>query len=182
MPVNVLTKNWMPQNDILAHPNVKLFISHGGLLGSQESIYYGVPMLGIPFVVDQHMNTDKAALQRYALKLQFNNVTVASLRCALSELLQNPVYTIKAKEISSIFRDRPESAVDRAIYWVEYVLRFRGARHLHSVGRDLPWYSYLMLDIVGVIAIGVLVSMVGIWLTMKSFFKATSKTKRIKDE
>ncbi len=36
-----------------AHKNTKLFITHAGLLSTQESIYHGVPMLGIPIFADQ---------------------------------------------------------------------------------------------------------------------------------
>lgn len=42
IPSNVMIRDWMPQNDILAHPNVILFISHGGMLGAMESLYHGV--------------------------------------------------------------------------------------------------------------------------------------------
>ncbi len=41
MPKNVYTGSWLPQSDILGHPNVKAFISHGGLLGSTEAVYHG---------------------------------------------------------------------------------------------------------------------------------------------
>jgi glucuronosyltransferase len=47
-PKNVLIKNWLPQDDILAHKNCILFITHGGLGGVAEAKYHGVPIVGIP--------------------------------------------------------------------------------------------------------------------------------------
>ncbi|KAK9870918.1 hypothetical protein WA026_009880 [Henosepilachna vigintioctopunctata] len=55
-PDNVMIQKWMPQFDILSHPNVKAFISHGGLLGTTEAIHCGVPMMIMPQFGDQHTN------------------------------------------------------------------------------------------------------------------------------
>jgi UDP:flavonoid glycosyltransferase YjiC (YdhE family) len=45
-----LLSTWAPQKQILAHPNVKLFISHCGMGGAQEGLLAHVPLLCIPQV------------------------------------------------------------------------------------------------------------------------------------
>ena len=53
VPANVMIKSFLPQADILAHPNVVLFITHCGMHGVMESIYHSVPMVGMPVFIDQ---------------------------------------------------------------------------------------------------------------------------------
>ncbi|KRT83482.1 glucuronosyltransferase [Oryctes borbonicus] len=43
LPKNLKIAKWFPQQSILAHSNVKLFITHGGLLSTMEAIYFSVP-------------------------------------------------------------------------------------------------------------------------------------------
>nr|XP_019560415.2 UDP-glucuronosyltransferase 2B1-like [Aedes albopictus] len=164
LPSNVLIKTWMPQNDILAHPNVKVFITHGGLLGTQEGVHRAVPMLGIPIYADQHLNMNKAVLGGYAVRLHFPNVTETSFRWALDELLQKPQYQENMNRVSAVFRDRPVPALDEALYWVEYVIRHKGAPQLRSAGLDLPWVSFAMLDVMALV-LGVL--LLTVWLVRK---------------
>lgn len=44
-PDNVLLSKWLPQQDILGHKNVKLFISHGGQSSCQESLCHQKPLV-----------------------------------------------------------------------------------------------------------------------------------------
>ena len=53
VPNNVLLKSFLPQQDILAHKNLRLFITHCGMHGVMEAIFHAVPMVGMPVFVDQ---------------------------------------------------------------------------------------------------------------------------------
>lgn len=87
---NVFTKKWWPQDDILAHRNVKVFITHGGLLGSTEAIYHGVPVIGIPIFGDQELNMARAQRAGYGLTVNYKNLTQEALTWALNEVLNDP--------------------------------------------------------------------------------------------
>lgn len=67
-----------------------MFISHGGKLSLQESVYHGVPVVGIPVFGDQLLNSARAQRQGYAIKLNFDNVTEKSVLWAVNEVLKNP--------------------------------------------------------------------------------------------
>lgn len=89
MPANVLIGSWLPQSDILAHPNMWAFITHGGLLGTTESIYHGVPVIGMPFFGDQRRNVASAVASGWGLQLDYSNVTDDSLAWIFNEILFN---------------------------------------------------------------------------------------------
>lgn len=51
-PANVHFLSWLPQREILAHPNLKVFFSHGGMMGALEALTTKVPILGKLIGVD----------------------------------------------------------------------------------------------------------------------------------
>ncbi|XP_069675718.1 UDP-glucosyltransferase 2-like [Periplaneta americana] len=148
LPDNVKTAAWLPQLEVLKHPNVRVFITHGGLLGTQEAIYAGVPMVGIPVILDQPLNIMNCVSKGVAVQLDYDSITTENVLKALNKVLHDPSYRTNAKRLSQLFRDRPQSALDTAIYWTEYVIRHRGAPHLRSAALDLTWYQYLLLDVI----------------------------------
>ncbi|CAH1102051.1 unnamed protein product [Psylliodes chrysocephalus] len=147
-PDNVKLGKWFPQSDILAHPNVKLFITHGGLLSTLETIYHGVPVLTLPVFADQKLNAARMETLGYGVKLTFSALTEEDLTEALNKLLNDPKYRENAKLRSKLFHDRPIKPMDEMVYWVEYIVRHKGAPHLQVAGKHLPWYQYLLLDVV----------------------------------
>lgn len=182
LPKNVMVKKWMPQNDILAHAKVKVFITHGGLFGTQEGVYYGVPLLGFPVYCDQHVNMNKAVKSGYGLMLHLQSVTEDSLTNALLQLIENPQYKQNMKRVSQIFRDRPTSARNTAIYWIEYVIRHKGAKHLRSAGMNLKWYEFYLLDVIAFVA-GILTFVILFFvLAIRFFLRAKPRAIKRKNE
>lgn len=57
-------------------------------------------------------------------------------------------YKEKAYKLRDIFLDRPMRPVDTGVYWIEYVLRHKGASHLRSPALDLSLPQYLLLDVI----------------------------------
>ncbi|PIM99506.1 UDP-glucuronosyl and UDP-glucosyl transferase [Handroanthus impetiginosus] len=45
----IVVETWVPQAKILTHPNTAAFVSHCGWSSVNESIYYGVPIIAMPF-------------------------------------------------------------------------------------------------------------------------------------
>ncbi|XP_023297834.2 UDP-glycosyltransferase UGT5-like [Lucilia cuprina] len=167
LPSNVMIKAWLPQADILAHPNVKVFITHGGLFGTQEGVHYAVPMLGMPIYSDQHLNMRKAVQSGYAISLHFPDITKPILKDSLEKLLHDPYYRNNINRISKIFHDRPLDARETAMYWIEYVIRHNGATHLRSAGLDLKWYQFYLLDVIAFV-IGCIVLILTLsWLALR---------------
>lgn len=64
-------------------------------------------------------------------------------------------------------RDQPLSPIDTAIYWIEYVVRHRGAHHFRSAALDLTWYQYYMLDVI----VSLFVSIVAFSYILKTLFQ-----------
>ncbi|XP_018334028.1 UDP-glucuronosyltransferase 2B31-like isoform X2 [Agrilus planipennis] len=146
-PSNVMIRKWLPQQDVLAHPNVKAFISHGGLLGSTEAAFSGVPIIGIPIFGDQKMNVAKLVTKGTTIHVPYNSLSEESLTNALNKILNNSKYNDAAKRLSSILNDQQTKPMDRAIYWIEYVHRHRGAPFLKPASLELMWYQYFAVDV-----------------------------------
>ncbi|XP_065208653.1 UDP-glucosyltransferase 2-like [Planococcus citri] len=145
---NILVRFWLPQKDILAHPKVILFITHSGIFSTFEAIYFGVPMLTFPILYDQFTNAALIKSLGTGLPLELRNLNEQSLTSSINEVIQNNKYRENVSKLSNIFKDRPLSPQDTLIYWVNYVLRHKGASHLKPAGAKLPFYQYLLLDVI----------------------------------
>ncbi|XP_058054052.1 UDP-glycosyltransferase UGT5-like [Anopheles bellator] len=176
-PSNVLIRSWMPQNDILAHPKVKLFITHGGLLGSTEALHHGKPMVGVPIYGDQELNLARAERAGYGVKLDYETLSVDTILAAVRKVLSEPSYSTAAKTISQRYRDQPLGPAKAAVFWTEYVIRHRGAPQLQSAATKLSFVEYNLLDVYAVMVLITASTVIGFGLTIKAIFKRLTRPK-----
>lgn len=74
---------------LLVHPNIKLFISHGGISGVYETVDAGVPVLGFPLFYDQHRNIANLVNNGMAISMELLSVTKETFLNSVLELLNN---------------------------------------------------------------------------------------------
>ncbi|XP_041030905.1 UDP-glucuronosyltransferase 2A2-like isoform X1 [Carcharodon carcharias] len=175
---NTLLTKWIPQNDLLGHPKTRAFISHGGTNGVYEAIYHGVPMVGIPLFFDQFDNLLRLEIRGAAKVMDFTAMQSTDLLQALSEVINNTSYRDNMQKLSALHRDQPESPMERAIFWIEYVARHKGAAHLRSEFYRLPWYAYYCVDVMVFLLSLFLFVTVLLALLLKELCKITHKKKQ----
>uniref|UniRef100_A0A8D1NMZ1 UDP-glucuronosyltransferase n=1 Tax=Sus scrofa TaxID=9823 RepID=A0A8D1NMZ1_PIG len=146
---NTRLYDWIPQNDLLGHPKTKAFITHGGTNGIYEAIYHGVPMVGIPLFADQPDNIAHMMAKGAAVRLDLDTMSRTDLVNALKQVINNPFYKENVMWLSTIQHDQPVKPLDRAVFWIEFVMRHKGAKHLRPAAHSLTWYQYHSLDVTG---------------------------------
>ncbi|KAM9347142.1 UDP-glucuronosyltransferase-like [Symphorus nematophorus] len=174
-PKNVKLMKWLPQNDLLAHPNAKVFITHGGTHGVYEGICNAVPMLMFPLFGDQGDNVHRMVSRGVAEKLTIHDVTSEKVLAALKKIIHDKSYKEKIEELSAIHLDRPVQPLDLAVFWTEFVMRHKGAKHLRVAAHDLNWIQYHSLDVIGFLIVIVLTVL---WVTLKCCLFCTRKCLR----
>ncbi|CAG7815010.1 unnamed protein product, partial [Allacma fusca] len=115
LPRNAMAKNWFPQQDLLAHPKCKGFVTQGGVMSLQQAVFHGVPVLVIPGFGDQPLNARTVANKGFGIYLEFADVTVKTFSESIRQIIENDKYSSSIQQASRRFKDRPMSAVDTAV-------------------------------------------------------------------
>ncbi|XP_074525790.1 UDP-glucuronosyltransferase 2A2-like isoform X2 [Halichoeres trimaculatus] len=179
---NTLLLDWLPQNDLLGHPKTKVFVAHGGTNGVQEAIYHGVPLVGLPLMFDQQENFSKMKARGVAKVLDVATVNKDNFLEAVKEVLYDPSYREKMKTMSNLQRDQPMKPLDRAMFWIEFVMRHKGAPHLRTESYKLSFIQYHSIDVMAFLtAVIVLVLFVFI-LTLKFLWRRVFSRSKAKKE
>ncbi|XP_065606836.1 UDP-glucuronosyltransferase 1A1-like isoform X5 [Cyrtonyx montezumae] len=148
LPKNVKLVKWLPQNDLLAHPKTRAFITHGGSHGVYEGICNAVPMVIMPLFGDQMDNAKRVESRGAGLTLNILEMTSKDISDALKAVINDKKYKENIQRLSDLHLDRPIHPLDLAVHWVEFVMRHKGAPHLRPAAHDLNWIQYHSLDVI----------------------------------
>ncbi|XP_075974351.1 UDP-glycosyltransferase UGT5-like [Anticarsia gemmatalis] len=173
LPDNIMIKRWLPQFDILNHPNCVAFITHGGLLSLTEAVALGVPALIIPVLGDQPGNAAYAKRAGIAEVLPFSEINEYNLYAAMVKVL-SPEMSARARSFSELWWDRPLSPMDTAIYYIEKTAKY-GRLNMTSHARLLNKPQLLLFYNMEFIVLFVCFLSISL-----AIYRCCCKTKRVK--
>ncbi|XP_050537237.1 UDP-glycosyltransferase UGT4-like [Daktulosphaira vitifoliae] len=174
---NVMISDWFPQTDILGHPNVKLFITHGGLHSFEEASFNAKPLIGIPFFGDQLMNIRIVEEKGFGKMIDIFSVNEETLLSSINEVIENPKYKENSIRQSLLYKDQDMKPIERALYWVNYILRHNDTSHLKSLIIGLNLFEYFLIDVTIVFCICMVTIAFFFFELLNFFFKFKCKVK-----
>jgi glucuronosyltransferase len=141
-------------------------------------MWNGVPVLGFPVFGDQLQNIIRMSEIGIGKYLDIRKFTTQDLSEAIKEILENSRYREKAKEISVAFRDQPQTPLQQATFWAEWVMRNPNINPQSRAVLDLSFAARHSYDVIFVSLLGItFIFIILISLFRKIFKFVTVKAK-----
>ena len=130
---NTLLLPWVPQNDLLAHPLTRAFVTHCGIHATYEAMRHAVPVVAIPLFADQFDNANKLVRRtKMGISLDYKHITSMILVEAIRKVIAHQSFKEKAEAASRLLFDGPVSPRELFLFYIDYVVRHKGAGPLAS--------------------------------------------------
>ncbi|KAH8419631.1 hypothetical protein KR222_011178 [Zaprionus bogoriensis] len=154
LPDNIMINSWWPQQAILAHPHVKLFISSCGQLSVWESIAGNTPILAIPILAEQEVLAKRLQRNGAALTVNYDAIAYDALLHGIRQLTLNDSYAQQLAALKTRLDLDKSQASARALGHIELVLETGGADYLKSHANRLNFWRSEGLDVLLIIVLG----------------------------
>ena len=89
---NTKIMGWLPQNALLAHKDIKAFVSHVGHNSLYESAYHGVPLVCFPLFAEQYANAKKVENFDLGLAVYHDRTNAQELSTTIEMVISEPRY------------------------------------------------------------------------------------------
>lgn len=100
-PKNFRVERFVPQLDLLQH--IDAFVTHGGINSANEALYYGVPLIVVPFHGDQPV-IQRVQERGAGVIMDHSALTSSDVRTNVERLLNEPQFGKGAAEIQADLR------------------------------------------------------------------------------
>ncbi|XP_045455074.1 UDP-glucosyltransferase 2-like [Melitaea cinxia] len=144
---NTKIGRWFPQSDLLKHPNVKLFITQGGLQSADETINAAVPVIGMPMLGDQWFNVENYVHHKVGLQLDVTTLTEEEFRDAVLTVINDKSFKNNIVRLRSLMRSFPIRPLDKAVWLIEHIIEY-GGDHLQTPSRGLTLAEYYEINLI----------------------------------
>ncbi|CRL02400.1 CLUMA_CG015107, isoform A [Clunio marinus] len=147
--------NKIDQEGILAHPKTILHVTDGGQRNIEDSIHHTVPVFGISYtlIYDHYLQQIEKFECGLISVIDFDNQNEVENK--LEEIISSMRFKSNAVKLRNLIIDQPiGNSVERATWWINYVIRNGGTKHLLSEHKTLSWMKYLMLDVLFALLLG----------------------------
>jgi hypothetical protein len=170
----VLPSPWLPQNDVLAHPKCRAFLTQGGYLSVAEAAWHGVPIVGAPLIAGQGELIRRAADQGRGVLVPKKRLLARGDRAQdsgareLAGALRRAMGMLGVEEEeegggpsslaagAEAARRRLRAGAARLSYraqaadLVEMAAEVRGdGPYLGTAGAAMPWWKAMYVDVMG---------------------------------
>jgi MGT family glycosyltransferase len=102
VPQNFLLAPYVPQLEVLQQASV--FVTHGGMNSVMESLYFGVPVVVVPQMIEQEMTARRCAESGLGIALDPDNLTAETLRAAVEQVHRTPTFREHVKAMQQTVR------------------------------------------------------------------------------
>ena len=103
VPANFLVAGYVPQLEVLQHASV--FISHGGMNSTLESLSYGVPLVILPQMAEQAMTARQVQKLGLGVVLESKTVLPDDLLRAVQQITQDSIYTLRVQAMQQTLHE-----------------------------------------------------------------------------
>lgn len=158
IPSNVYLLKWAPQTMILNHNKTKLFITHGGLKSFREGICGGVPMLSIPFYIDQTKNTLNGYLLGVLERLNKFKLSPDKIYHKIIKILENKKYKINVEKLRTFMDDRIINPTKESAFNIKKIIKIKhkypkSDEFWHIKGKNINFMTRYYFDTIIIISI-----------------------------
>ncbi|XP_035773693.1 UDP-glucuronosyltransferase 2A3-like [Anopheles albimanus] len=155
VPINTSARIYqsysIPQEDVLAHPKVRLFVTDGGQINIEDAIQHRVPVVGISYSTSYEHYLRQIAKYEAGVISLIDFETQTTFMDKLRDAFTIERYQDNINRLQRLVNDQPQTSMERAVWWIEYVARNGGAQQLRV--RQLSWSEYLMIDVLLTVAL-----------------------------